>query len=449
MKPRGMIEVSSWTDDKTPNHKGGFTMNLTQNERLNQVTADTLVVGVDIGSQVHYARAIDWRGFEFTKRAFRFNNTGIGFLTFLRWLDEMMQNTDMKKVIVGCEPTGCYWLTFQNFLSGHGVMLVTVNPYSVKRSGELDDNSPEKSDLKDPKTIAGLVKDGRYSTSYLPTGIYAEIREAFVCRDMIMKQHVRLSNQIQGWLQKYFPEYFECYKDWDSTSGLMVLKDAPLPQDIIKLGADGINQIWREAKVRAAGIKRATTLIEAAQDSVGLEGGEAARLEIWILINDYMAKVEQLKRLDEYLEQKVMEVPNVEKLLAMKGVGLSTVIGFVAEVGDIGRFTDPKQIQKLAGLEITKKSSGKKKGQPGISKRGRKKLRRTMYESARALINWNPAFLDVFLYYRTRQRNPLGSMQAKIAVACKAIRVFYVILQTGCDFDEERFRGDIIRPEAA
>lgn len=26
---------------------------------------------------------------------------------------------------------------------------------------------------------------------------------------------------------------------------------------------------------------------------------------------------------------------------------MSTVIGFVAEVGDIGRFTDPKQIQKL------------------------------------------------------------------------------------------------------
>lgn len=142
-------------------------------------------------------------------------------------------------------------------------------------------------------------------------------------------------------------------------------------------------------------------------------------------------------------------MPNVEKLLAIKGVGLSTVIGFVAEVGNIGRFTDPKQIQKLAGLEIVKKSSGKKRGQPRISKRGRRKLRRTMYESARALINWNPVFQDVFLYYRNRERNPLGGMQAKIAVACKAIRVFFVVLKTGCDFDEERFRRDIIRQEAA
>jgi len=424
-------------------------MNLTQNDRLNQVTAETLVVGVDIGSQEHYARAFDWRGIEFTKRAFRFGNTGVGFLTFLRWLQELQGKCRKEEVIVGCEPTGCYWLTFQKFLKDHAVKLVTVNPYSVKRSKELDDNSPEKSDLKDPKTIAGLVRAGRFSTSYLPEGIYAEIREASVCRDMVMKDHVRLSNQIQGWLQKYFPEYLEVYKDWDSTSGLMVLQEAPLPEDIIKLGAGGINSIWRKAKVRAAGIKRATTLVEAAQESVGLQGGEAARLEIWILVNDYIAKTEQMKRLDEYLEQKVMEVPNVEKLLAIKGVGLSTVIGFVAEVGDIGRFTDARQVQKLAGLEITKISSGKKKGQPCISKRGRRKLRRTMYESARALINWNPAFLDVFLYYRNRQRRPLGSMQAKIAVACKAIRVFFVIMQTGCDFDEERFRKDILRPEAA
>jgi len=424
-------------------------MNLTQNDKLNQVTADTLVVGVDIGSQDHFARAFDWRGFEFTKRAFRFSNTGIGFLSFVRWLYELQNKTGTKKVIVGCEPTGCYWLTFQKFLNEHEIQLVTVNPYSVKKCKELDDNSPEKSDLKDPKTIAGLVRDGRFSTSYLPSGVYAEIREASVCRDMIMKQHVRLANQIQGWLQKYFPEYLECYKDWNSTSGLMLLKHAPLPQDIIKLGAGGINQIWREAKVRAAGIKRATTLVEAAQNSVGLEGGEAARLEIWILVNDYISKAEQLDRLDAFLKEKIMEVPNVEKLLAIKGVGLSTVIGFVAEVGDIGRFTDPRQVQKLAGLEITKISSGKRKGQPGISKRGRRKLRRTMYESARALINWNPAFLDVFLYYRNREHRPLGSMQAKIAVACKAIRVFFVIMQTGCDFDEERFRKDILRPEAA
>ena len=33
-----------------------------------------------------------------------------------------------------------------------------------------------KNDRKDPKTIAALVNEGRFSYPYIPTGIYAEIR---------------------------------------------------------------------------------------------------------------------------------------------------------------------------------------------------------------------------------------------------------------------------------
>lgn len=425
-------------------------MNTKQNERISQVSSDTLVIGVDIGEEKHYARAFDYRGLEFSRRALSFSNSAAGFNIFYKWLEEIKERTRMKKVIIGCEPTGHYWFTFQKFLHDHKLKLVVVNPYSVNRSKELDDNSPEKDDIKDPKTIAGLVREGRYSTAYIPEGNYAEIREAQVCRDQIMKQHVRLSNQIQAWLQQYFPEYLEVYNKFDAGSGFLVLEKAPLPADIIKLGAEGIKQIWKDAKLRGRlGISRAQTLIEAAQESVGLQGGEAARFRIWVLISDYRRKQEQLERVDEILQKKVMLVPNVEKLLAIKGVGFSSVAGFIAEVGDIGRFTDPKQIQKLAGLEITKLSSGKRKGKPGISKRGRRRLRRVMYEAARALMIWDPAFGDLFLYYRNRMCHPLGSMQAKIAVECKAIRVFYAILKHGCDYDPKKLQKDIIRPATA
>ena len=72
-----------------------------------------------------------------------------------------------------------------------------------------------------------------------------------------------------------------------------------------------------------------------------------------------------------------------------------------------------------------------------------------MYESARSLISWNEAFSAVFIYYRYRTRNPLGGMQAKIAVVCKTIRIFYTIIKTGCESNVEKLRRDIIRPEAA
>ena len=50
-------------------------MNLTQNDRLKQVTSDTLIVGVDVGSQTHFCRAFDWRGFELSRRVFKFLTT--------------------------------------------------------------------------------------------------------------------------------------------------------------------------------------------------------------------------------------------------------------------------------------------------------------------------------------------------------------------------------------
>lgn len=82
---------------KQNNQNRRFTMNLTQNDRLKQVTSDTLIVGVDVGSQTHFCRAFDWRGFELSRRVFKFSNTGMGFLTFLRWTEELMNKTGMKR----------------------------------------------------------------------------------------------------------------------------------------------------------------------------------------------------------------------------------------------------------------------------------------------------------------------------------------------------------------
>ena len=119
----------------------------------------------------------------------------------------------------------------------------------------------------------------------------------------------------------------------------MVLKVAPLPEDIRKLGAEGVNQIWRDAKLRGAGMKRAKTLVSAAEHSVGSkEAPETARLELKNLLDDMDIYASRLEGLLLKIEEKMKEVPYVDKLMAIKGVGLVTVSGFIAEVGDIGRF---------------------------------------------------------------------------------------------------------------
>lgn len=101
-------------------------MNLAQNGRLKQVTSNTLIVGVDVGPQTHFSRVFDWRGFELSHRVFQFSNTGMGSLIFIKWTEELMNKTGMKKVIVGCGPTGCCQLTFQKFLPDHEAAYASV-----------------------------------------------------------------------------------------------------------------------------------------------------------------------------------------------------------------------------------------------------------------------------------------------------------------------------------
>lgn len=73
-------------------------------------------------------------------------------------------------------PSGHYWFALGKFLKDSGMKPVYVNPHHVKKSKELDDNNSNKNERKDPKTIAALVNEGRFSYPYVPTGIYAEIR---------------------------------------------------------------------------------------------------------------------------------------------------------------------------------------------------------------------------------------------------------------------------------
>ena len=422
-------------------------MNYTQNEKIAQVTEKTLIIGVDIGSESHYARAFNWRGQELGKKVFHFNDDVLGYQAFGQWVSGLKEKLPAEKVIVGCEPTGHYWFNVARYVKDSGMTLVMVNPYHVKQIKELDDNSPKKTDFKDPKTIAKLVVDGRYSIPYIPEGIYAELRLAVSSRDRIVKELNALTNRIKRWLKIYFPEYLKAYKVFSAESGLLLLEQAPLPKIILELGAEGINQIWREHKLRAVGMKRAKTLVEAAQKSVGIDGGTCAEMELQLLLADYRTKQEQLKKVTEVLEAEALKVPNVEKLLAIKGIGLITVAGFLAEIGEIGRFDSPKQIQKLAGLELKENSSGKHKGQTSISKRGRKKLRKTLFQAVLPLLRSNAEFADIYEYYTTRQNNPLKGKQAVIAVGCKLIRIFYAILTKGVDYDANRMRSDIIRTQ--
>ena len=413
-------------------------MNYTQNEKIMSISEKTLVVGVDIAKSIHYARAFDYRGIELAK-VYKFENNREGLESFKNWMDSLAKEKSKSSIIVGMEPTGHYWLNIGHFLKYEGVRLVLVNPFHVKRSKELDDNSPTKNDRKDPKTIAKLMIDGRYSIPYIPEGIYSDLRTAMDIRDSISKSLIIIKNRMIRWLDRYFPEFFDVFSDWEGKAALITLKEFPTPEKIISTGIENIVSAWKNGVGRAVGIKRATRLMEAAKSSIGIrEGLRMAQKELKTLIDQYDLYMEQLSDLESDIEELALQVPGVSEMLSIKGVGITTAAGFIAEVGDLSRFSSPKQIQKLAGLNLVESSSGKHKGQTTISKRGRSRLRSILFKVMMPLVAKNDEFKKLHEYYTTRQENPLKKKQSLILLCCKLIRIFYALINKKVVYNPEK-----------
>ena len=124
-----------------------------KNDKLSFITDDMLIVGCDIGSETHYIRAIDIRGRELSRKAFEFSNTAEGFEAAKVWMLELAVQNRKSQIVLGLEPTGHYCFTLAAWLITVGISVVQVNPYAVKQSKEIEDNSQLKDDRKDPIAI--------------------------------------------------------------------------------------------------------------------------------------------------------------------------------------------------------------------------------------------------------------------------------------------------------
>ena len=416
-----------------------------QNEKIELVDEKTLVIGVDIGSYDEYARAFTCRKQELSKKPLHFYNTAEGFKTFKDWAVNIMKANGLEKIIVGMEPTSIYWEALATYCKDNGMILVHVNPAAVHKSKELDDNDPSKNDRKDPKVIAGLVADGRYQFPYMPEEEYAELRELSNLRIRTQESLTQCKNRLSRWYSRYFPEFKGAYKNVVSKTAMMILDLYPLPEDIVTLGVEGILQIWRSKKVRGAGERKARKLYEAARNSIGRkEAASIARIKFKSIKEDLDRYQERLDEIEKKADEILPKIKNVDKLFEIKGVGKATVLTFLSEIGEISRFDNPKEIQKLAGYAIVTNESCKHQGEKRISYRGRKRLRWVLYQTALSVIAKNAEFRQIHAYYTTRANNPLKGIQSVVAVACKMIRIFYKILTDGVSYDGTKMTQDIV-----
>ena len=435
------LTASTWRELET---NGKFD----KNKKLSFISDDMLILGCDVGSETHYVRAIDTRGRELSKSAYSFNNNQEGFQSAKEWAVRIAAEHDKSQIVLGLEPTGHYWFCLATWMIANGISVVQVNPYAVKQTKEVEDNSQLKDDRKDPKLIANLVKDGNFGMPYLPEKIYAELRRLSMFRDQLNEDRIRTINRMHREMKIYFPEYKDALGKVDGAFSLELLKEAPFPEELTALGEEGIRQIWHAAKLRGRGYSRAREILQYAKASVGIKDGSiASKAAVKWFVQKIMELDVELAVIENQINQKCQEIPHTGNVLEISGIGENTLSGILAEMGDISRFDDVKEIQKLSGLGLVACSSGKHKGETKISHRGRKRLRYWLFQAAKSAVAHAEEFKELHMYYTTRADNPLKKMQSLIVIACKLLRIIYTILNTGTKYAPKKMLMDIRRPE--
>jgi transposase len=109
------------------------------------------------------------------------------------------------------------------------------------------------------------------------------------------------------------------------------------------------------------------------------------RVALEELLQGVRQESERIKRLEQTIREAVPEwslAEVVTALQAMRGIDLIAAVGVLAEIGDLSRFRNPRELMGYLGLVPSESSTGDKVNRGGITKAGNVRARRILVEAA-------------------------------------------------------------------
>lgn len=174
-----------------------------------------------------------------------------------------------------------------------------------------------------------------------------------------------------------------------------------------------------------------------------------ARIEITTLVRHYRQLEKEIDALTDQLTKLVENSVEYEMLQTVPGLGGTTIVELLAEIGSFSHCQHPRQLLKLAGLTIRENSSGQHKGQKRISKRGRRRLRAILFRVMMPMIRHNEAFKKLHTTYYTTRSTNLYEKTSVIVLCGKLLKILHTISTKHVPFDVERMMWDFPKLEEA
>jgi transposase len=394
-------------------------------------------VGVDAGKSFHKLVAAGPERVRTT--AVRVDVTREGFEGALEFLRTQFPDVQPEETLVAIEFAGHYGYTFADFLRAHGFVIVTMPSVVTKRLKEIEDNSPRKDDAKDAAQICKLVGAGLFVSYATLSPLVAQLRVLSTERHRLAVEETRMRIRLRAILDLAWPEFATHFPHLGAETARALLHRWPVAADVAAAHPRAVHALMKRVSQNHFKPAKAKALLAAAKTSIAITSDLAARrsqvrrlLERWDLL------LTQVARVETDMAPLVAQHAGATALMTIPEVGLVCAASLVAELGTPEGYESPRQVLKLAGMNLAGRESGTSiRGRIKQTKRGRPLLRRQLFLLAGRWCRTGAPYRAAFL--AMAKRNGGSKISAICALARRMVPMLLHIMQTGEAFDRKRW----------
>ena len=334
-------------------------------------------------------------------------------LNEFKQLKERIISFNLEDLTVFMESTSTYHLPIQRFFTNNDFKVQVINPILGKNNTR--NLRKTKTDIEDCYNLADLFfKNTVKIHAKEMNTIYSNMIELSRQEKHLTENIVRSKNRFKQIIANVFPEYINCFSSNDiyGETSLNFIKDFPHADIIKSKRIDALaNNIYKSTKGYVPYSKcltKAKKIKDLANNSY--PGIDIDSCEVKNLINIIDIIIYNSNKLNEVKKDMVnlaKKTPYFNIINSIFGIGEISTAQIIAELGDINRFENIKQLNAFCGLDPTIVQSGKSINYNGpISKRGNRNARKILFITCCSIIRSSVLHnidTDILVYYRKKQ----------------------------------------------
>lgn len=377
-------------------------------------------VGIDVAKDKHDCFIISSEG-EVLADVFTIPNNMEGFHCLLEKIQGCSSPQD--KIKVGFEATGHYSYNILGFLLDNGLPTYVLNPLHTNLYRKSLSLRKTKTDRVDARTIAAMLMSDVGLKPYTDTAYHnEELKSLTRYRFDKVKERGKLKQSVSRLVCILFPELEKLLPTLHMVSVYALLEEFPGAQQIAGAHLTRLKSLLEDASRGRYGRDMAVEIRNAARASIG-SVMSAKSLELRHTIRLIRVLDAEIAEIEADI-QAIMEQMN-SPITTIPGIGYRMGAMILAEAGDFSRFDSPDKLLAYAGLSPSTYQSGQLKNcYAHMEKRGSRYLRYAIFNAAKFVCHWDPAFAA----YLAKKRAEGKHYNVAISHAAKKlVRLIYAL----------------------